>query len=140
MQGVSNTVTDVVELLVGQLSSHLGTQLSWTPFPIFGEFLTSESVPLQERSQKWAFPASLEQSTGLRSVQIVEPVSVFSQETSDAREQMSKGVHSDQEKSRAIQHPEVDMAETGGNSQCAVSLLGDVASVQVWMLVGTLWG
>lgn len=26
---------------------------------------------------------------------------------------MSKRVHSDQEKSRAIQHPEIDMAETG---------------------------
>ena len=140
MQGVSNTVTDVVKLLVGQLSSHLGTQPSWTPSPIFGEFLTSESVPLQERSQKWAFPASLEQSAALRSFQIDEPVSGFSQEASDAREQMSKRVHSDQEKSRAIQHPEIDMAETGGNTWYAVSLLGHMISVPVGMLAGTLWG
>ena len=49
---------------------------------------------------------------------------------------MSKGVHSDQEKSRAIQHPEMDMAETGGNTWYAVALLGHVVSVPVGMLAG----
>lgn len=53
---------------------------------------------------------------------------------------MSKRVHSDQEKSRAIQHPEIDMAETGGNTWYAVSLLGHMISVPVGMLAGTLWG
>ena len=50
---------------------------------------------------------------------------------------MSKGVHSDQEKSRAIQHPEMDMAETGGNTWYAVALLGHVVSVPVGMLAGS---
>lgn len=53
---------------------------------------------------------------------------------------MSKRVRSDQEKSRAIQHPEIDMAETGGNTWYAVSLLGHMISVPVGMLAGTLWG
>lgn len=85
MQGVSNTVTDVVKLLVVNRISvkPLDNLISGHPalldiFPIFGEFLTSDFVSPQERSQKWAFPVSLEQSVGLRSFQLDEPVSGFS--------------------------------------------------------------
>ena len=77
MQGVSNTVTDVVKLLVVHRISvkPFGHPVLLDTFPIFGEFLTSESVPPQERSQKRAFAASLEQSVGLRSSQLDESVS-----------------------------------------------------------------
>lgn len=62
MQGVFNTVTDVVKILgVKRISvKHLGTQNSWMLFLCLENFLPSEFVPSQGRSQKWAFPVSLE--------------------------------------------------------------------------------
>lgn len=70
MQGFSNIVTDVVkQFIVNRLSvKPLGYPALLDTFPVWRIFHLL-SWPPEERSQKWACPASLEQSGGLISFQ-----------------------------------------------------------------------